>query len=368
MGELATPPIGHGGYEASPLSEWSGGADETQEWFVTRGASAASQETLFTHAWHYLYRPYPGGYPDPVTPLDGARLTRWPCILKYETSSGLWSKAWTPLNENGNVSTEHRPDPSMLLATSNGTLYSFAESTRQLLKMTGPDQAELGDLVPEGQVFLYRNAPHLISSENPRAILNLIDETSIGFSSLPDRIPSVAGPLADFPEGEIIAIDEAGTNDITVDGALELPPITPQVILPEQLLNYSISAGSKPAVDGNDLWIQVDIGITQVESLYPLWNKEWLEKNSPRGGTALARYDGQRWHILPNGLRVFLERSRLDPQVDAPPDTETPPANSLAPPPGASNLVVASYSGLPDPIPRYTIISIDRDPFKFNDE
>jgi hypothetical protein len=57
----------------------------------------------------------------------------------------------------------------------------------------------------------------------------------------------------------------------------------------------------------------------------------------------LARYDGERWHILPNGIRACLRNDDL-----------------RAP---SSNVVAALYPGIPVQKSRYTIISEDTNPF-----
>jgi hypothetical protein len=91
----------------------------------------------------------------------------------------------------------------------------------------------------------------------------------------------------------------------------------------------------------------------------------------------MARYDGTNWHILPNGLRAFLERNRNPEQETLEGPTEDDeegqeeedqkaPGESLEIPPGLKDAVMATYSGLPSIIPRYAVISISTDPFEMS--
>jgi len=350
-----------------PAKDWSGGGAPS-EWFVLRGAVAPLKNDLYAHAWHYLYRPYSGGAVATPTALNGPVLTRWPCILKYTTEEGVWEKSWAPLDSSGDVSTDVVPDPGILLAGSEGSLFGVTVGERRLLTMTGQNEVDVGEVVPNGQLFLYRNQPYIYDpAEAQLGFRSLTDGSYLGFQTLPDRVPGVAGMLADFPQFQSLGIDEAGVLDLSSEGAIELPPRKRQVMLPPYLLNYQVADGAPIQTEGRNLWTLLDIEAVGEESIDPLWSTEWYKANKMEGGQAIARFDGDRWHILPNGLNNFLSRNRIDPPPEPPPD-DPPPGNDLNLPPGASNFVVADYPGLPGLVPKYTIIAVEQDPFKFLNE
>ena len=370
QGLTASAPV-----EASPLSPRTSGSD--QQYFSTRGTLAASGDSVYTHAWHYLYRPYRGGSPDTVTALTGSVLTRWPCVLKYSVSGSSWSTVWAPLREDGSVESELVPDPNALWVTSEGVIYSLNSSDGRRLMTLGADgKSEVSDKpLPEGEVFLYRDQPYLLEKE-PSRIVNLLDSSVIDFSSLPTGIPGNQGIMLLLPEFTTKRFDEPGTNDLSPEGAWKIEGYEPRTVLPDFLINYSLGEGV-PFSDGQDLYAAVEIGVSGVDSIPLMFDKWYIKEVAPQGGSVMARYDGTNWHILPNGLRAFLERNRNpeqetlegpteDDEENEEEEEQKAPGESLEIPPGLKDAVMATYSGLPSIIPRYAVISISTDPFEMS--
>ena len=365
--EIRPSLVESGGLEAEPLTDKKSSAG-VQEWFIPTGAMASSRSVLYTHAWHYVYKPFSGGVPDQSNALTAPILTRWPCVISYDTSTGSWSKAWAPLKDSGDVAESRRPSQSVLMVAQDGTLYSVTETQpRQLLTLDKSGKVEVGPTVHEGSLFVYNNAPYLVTENGYQ---NLKDESLIKVSGLPTILPGQQGPVLAAPEIGLIAIDEAGTNDLSPEGALEINGIDYKTVMPEYFISYTL-ASSTPAVAGKNIYtpINVSLELSAGADFKPeangLFNEDYYTAYKPQGGTVLAHYDGDRWHILPNGLRAFLERERhRPPKVDrVPADDE--PGNKIEAPPGSDQLVAASYAGLPSSVSRYTIVSIDTRPFKF---
>ena len=383
-----------GPVSASPLVAYEAG--QVQQSFTTRGTLAAQGEDVYSHGWHYLYQPHRGEIPDPLTPLNGARLTRWPCVLKYGSQNQTWSLAWSPLDDDGTVRTMHTPHPDFLWATSKGALYSLTSSGERKLMQLMPDgEVKLSDgVLPDGQVFFYRDKPHVLTVA-PSRIVNLEDRSTIDFATLPTGVPGYHGTLLDIPQGQSLRYDEPGTNDISPEGAFKITGYKTQTVLPDVLLSYAFSETARPMACGDDLYVELDVVTQGVDSIHDVFDHEYIEKNTLVGGPAMARYDGERWYILPNGLRAFLERERQrDLEPSAPPfaidendpagrsrpqdqkpkdedeEEEQPrkPGDTLDIPPGMANAVMAKYPGLPSVIPRYSVISVSTDPFESQSE
>lgn len=353
------------GFEASPLTDRSGTAG-TQEWFIPSGTFTSSSTTMYTHGWHYLYQPFRGGVPDQITPFTAAKVTRWPCVLSYSTESGVWQKAWAPLRDSGEVQTDRVPSQSVLLATDDGTLYSVTTgSTRQLLTLDKSGRAEVGPTVPQGQMFIYQNEPYVVTAFGYQ---NVKSGETISIKSLPTHLAGQAGRVW-WNDIGIIGIDEAGTNDLSPDGALDLSTTQTKTVMPSHTIAYTLTGN--PAVAGNNIFSLVNISVetsageTIDTETNGLFNEKYYEKYRPAGGTTLARFDGDRWQILPNGLRAFLERRR---HIAEDPNQERPPGSTLDAPPGSDKMLAASYSGLPPATSRFAIICIDTDPFKFSND
>ena len=324
------------------LIPWgSAGTAQTQQKFVTRGAIAPDRNSIYSHGWHFVYQPHDGSFPDEITEIDGSTLTKWPCVLKY-TVDGKWEKAWTSLKEDGSVESEHRPDPGVLAVTSDGKLFSVNQpeegEQRRLLTLDGTN-TKLGDPVPSGQIIVYKDAPYLVSADPTRPPLMNLNGSGedIDFQSLPDFLPEIHGEVVDTTGTEALILNiEGGYSGEPLNSTKKLT----YTARPRYDFEYSIAPGSKIALDGTDLWAVVNINVIESE---PTFEKGYLEppfQEGPR--TTLARYDGERWHILPNGLRTCLKSS-----VAAP----------------GSGVVAAIYQGLPPQMSRYSIISVDTNPF-----
>ena len=335
--------------QVGSLIDWGlGGQRKTQQVFQSRGAFYPVKDTVYTHGWHQLYQPHDGSFPYPPGWLDGSTLTRWPCILKYTIKKG-WEKAWTGLKEDGSVSSELRPDPTVLAVTSTGVIYTVTEpeekKQRRLVTINGRSITE-GDPVPDGQLIVYDDRPYLVSSDPDRApLINLLSaEASIDFRSLPDFLPELYGEVVDVTGTEMLLIGmEGGYQGEPLDSSKRLT----YTARPRYELKYSLDHTSQIAVDGPDLWAIVNI---ELEELEPTYEKGYMEGPFPvdektRIGKrkALGRYDGERWHILPAGLRATLKNTG----IGAP----------------GSGVVAAIYPGLPKQVSRYSIISVDTNPF-----
>ena len=342
------PPATNPGQVGS-LVDWSmGGPRETQQVFQTRGAFCPVRDTVYSHGWHQLYQPHDGSFPYPPGFLDGSTLTRWPCILKYTIDKG-WEKAWTGLKEDGSVGSELRPDPTVLAVTSTGVIYSVTEpkeeKQRRLLTINGRSISE-GDPVPDGQLVVYDDRPYIVSGDPDKApLINLLsEEGSIDFESLPQFTPELYGEVVDVTGTEMLVIGmEGGYQGEPLDSSKRLT----YTARPRYEFQYTLDPNSQIAVDGKDLWAIVQI---ELEELEPTYEKSYVEgpfpvdkKTKIGKRTDLGRYDGERWHILPAGLRATL----VDQGLSAP----------------GSNVVAALYGGLPKQVSRYSIIAVDTNPF-----
>ena len=345
-----------GDFVVGALVDWSSGSSVTlQEGFVTRGAIAAYKNKLYSHGWHYLYRRHNGNIPSEITAITGSQLTRWPCVLVYDHDSNRWDKAWAPLDNTGNVKTEWLPDPTTLLVDSVGNAYTRSlGASQKLLTLETNGQVQVGSQnLSQGHLFLYQDTPHLVRADG---LVNLKTGNEIGFDTLVSRIPEIYGPLSVPGPGEDGMVINYGFTLGDADNGGSGAPIKSELtevrtVRLETNIQYSIPTDARPAVDGNDLWIKLDIQGTTSDPSYDffgqdkgpeIWNK-----------TALARYDGQRWHILPHGLRAL---------VDGPP---LPSSVNLTPPSGSEAPICARYNGLPGQIARYAVVSIDTNPFEF---
>lgn len=350
-----------GRFQAGVLKDWSEvQTPPVQEWFVTQGAVAAQQQDIYSYAWHYLYLPYSGSDQDQPSPLTGSRVVRWPCVLKYTLGSDTWEKVWAPLQESGQLRTARQPDLNVLLVAQNGTLYSLLEGQRELVTLENND-IKTGPSVPPGSLFVYRNEPWVCTPEGK--LVCVTSDQEINFTSLPHKVPGVAGPSLDIPQQESLEIDEAGTVDLTPEGALEWTGTVERTSFPEYEILYSLSG--VPKVIGNDLIALVEIELLE-NAVAEFINPQFIKDNRWNGGTTLARYDGTRWHIMPLGLRAFLDRKRHEPPPQE--GVTPPPGDTLEPPEGANSLVPCVYTGLTKKLNRYAILSIDTLPFEFQNE
>lgn len=329
------------GVTIDSLVEWK--KSSVQQKFQSRGAIFPVGEAVYSHGWHYVYRPHDGSTPEEPTILDGSILTRWPCVLKYSDGGG-WEKAWSGLKENGSVISEIWPDPNVLLVTSNGKLYSTTplskEKDRFLLSLDSNDVKKLGDPIPDGPIIMYRDEPYLmIGSSSTTAFKNLVrDGKDIDFSTLPTYLPELSGEVVDVTGTEMLILGmEGGYQGEPLDSTKRLA----YTARPQTDIAYALAGGAKVAVDGPDLWVVLNVVVDVSE---PTFEKGYKSPPYPDGvHQTLARYDGERWHILPNGIRACLRNS----------DLKAP----------SKNVVAALYPGMPVQKSRYTIISEDTNPF-----
>lgn len=311
--------------------------------YSLRGTIAAHGNTVYSHAWHYLYRQY-GGRAEtiPVDEFIGVSVTRWPCILKYDTQGDEWEVAWSSLDDSGDVKSPQLPDPSVLLVDSGGKFYSRTTDTpKRLLTLDGKNTT-LGNTLPEGQMFLYQDQPYAATE---RGLVNLATNNTIGFETLVSRLPEITG-MAVADEGSLIVGAEDLEGEAAGAGAaLSADNPTLRTTRPQYDFTYSVEPGVVPAADDKDLWLTLKVQMVQNEPTYPLLG------NPPYPAatevSALARFDGERWHILPNGLRALLQ------------------TEGLAAPSTARKLYAPRYAQLPAARARYTVLSISTEAFDF---
>ncbi|MCA9776626.1 MAG: hypothetical protein KC800_07920 [Candidatus Eremiobacteraeota bacterium] len=322
------------------LVEWKKAS--VQQKFETRGAIYPVGDVVYSLGWHYLYLPHDGSTPDEPDVLDGSTLTRWPCVLKYSEGGG-WQKAWTGLKESGAVVSELQPDPDILLVTSAGKIYSATPPTnglRTLLALESNSVKKVGDPFADGRLILYRDEPYLVvPSSSTMAFRNLLrDGEDVDFATLPIYLPELSGEVVDVTGTEMLVLGmEGGYQGEPLDSTKRLT----YTARPQTDISYTLPPGAGVAVDGEDLWAVLNVAVDASE---PTFEKAYVTPPYPDGvRQTLARYDGERWHILPNGLRACLRND----------DLRAPSAN----------VVAAIYPGLPIQKSRYTIIAEDTDPF-----
>lgn len=357
----------HGAPVAVPATREGSSGMSPSSWYVTRGAIAASGKDLYSHAWHYLYRPHQGGVPDEITPLSGSRLTRWPCLLRYSEDAG-WSKVWGALTDGGSVDTTLVPDSSRLWAASNGKLFSLTSgSDRRILVFEKGRVDLLEGTVPPGDLILYRDELFVRGTEGSQ-LVGLESGARISLATMPTGIPGIEGEMFDFPSGpeQSMGITEAGILDTSSTGALDLPPRKLFTLLPNYLLSYAMSGA--PLADKENLFVPVRIEVEGVDGVGELWDTELVQEQLPQGGVALARFGDESWQVQPSGLRYFLLREVLDPLPKDPRAEPRLAGEDVHLPPGFSQAVIATYDGLPPIAPRYSVVSIDTRPFEFRDE
>jgi hypothetical protein len=327
-----------------PVLTWSEAATTpSRRGHILRGAIAAHGETVYSHAWEYLYKHHSG--PEvaaPISPILGSTITRWPCVRRYDLQEKKWTTAWSALKDNGDVKSPVIPDQQVLLVDSEGVCYSqTTEPPRRLVRLEPGGNVGLGDELPEGTLFIYKNQPHLLSKDPSRpGILNLETRAVIGFESLPARIPEISGPIVAEMDNEMM---DPGLAELEVSPLGEEMEGSPEMrtVRKEYNLRYEIDPAATVACDDDNLYTRLLIKLEEREPTYEYFGAFGL--NAP--GSVMARYDGSRWHILPNGLMASLVEG-----ISAP----------------GGQLFCASYPGLPEPKSRYTVVSIDVDHFEFS--
>jgi hypothetical protein len=330
--------------DTNSLVDWSSvSTPPPNRGYSLRGCIAAYKKTVYSHAWEYLYRSYDGApvAMNPIPEVVGSTLTRWPCIRKYDSEEKQWSTVWSALKDNGDVKSEVLPDPEVLLVTSQGVCYSRTlETPYRLLKLDSGGNASIGKEIPNGQIFLYQDRPFAVSSEPP-GLVDLEGGKDIGFGTLVSRIPEIFGPVVTQMPNEEMGNGLSKLEVSSLDGD---DPTTPEMRTVRQQydLTYSITPGSSVVCDGKDLYTNISIAMTKEQPSYELFGGFAL-KDPPR--SILARYDGERWHILPNGLLAALTQGIASP---------------------GGQMFCAHYDELPSDKSRYSVISIDTDPFEFS--
>lgn len=331
--------------DSSGLIEWSTAAKTpNQRGYVLQGAIAAHGQIVYSFGWEYLYRHYNGPFmPAPIPPIVGNTMTRWPCVRSYDLADKKWSTVWSSLQDNGDVKSDLVPDSGVLLVNSDGLCYSRTTSQPpRLLELQRGGGVTLGETIPGNVMFMYRNQPHAVSSDpSEPGIINLISRERFNFDSLPHRIPEIYGPVVAAMSNET---PDDGLSELEISSLGPDSSETPEVrtVRCEYNLSYQVDPGGSIASDGDDLYVDLLVRVEKKEPTYEFFGNFAFE-----GGqrSVLARYDGERWHILPHGLMAAL-------------------INGLSGPGG--EMFCAHYSGLPKAKSRYTVVSIDTDPFELS--
>lgn len=315
--------------------------------YVLRSAIAARKEAVYSHAWEYLYRHYDGvPSPAPVPRVFGNTIIRWPCVRKYDLGNKAWSTAWSALGDDGQVKSTVVPDSSVLFAGANDTLYSRTlENPSRLLTLEAGGRVAVGKPLNNGNLFIYQDKPYTISNRSGKpGLLNLLDDSVIGFESLPARLPEVTGMVVANIENEEYAMLGTSALDVSsFNGDGDAVPVM-RTIRRRHDFSYSLSPTAGVTVDGDDLYASLIITVNRAEPTYETFGSDKLNDPPPSG--VLARFDGERWHILPGGLMAQL-------------------VNGLPAPSGLPFSL--TYAGLPGNISRYSVIAIDTDPFEFKE-
>lgn len=314
-----------------------------QRGYSLHGAIAAHRDTVYSFAWENLYLHYDGQTPaPPLPPTVGSHFLRWPCVQAYDRKKKTWSTVWSALRDNGRLHASTPLDTAFLLVDSQGQLFSRTlETPPRLAKLESSGGVELLRALPPGPVVMYRDAPHGVSPErNQPGLINLLTQERIGFSSLPTSLPEIAGPVVVEMEGETPDMGLADLKAASQVGATEQPE--PRTLRPAYRISYQVDSQSQLLADGQDLFAQVRVNLEAQEPSYEEFHPQALEAPT---APLLMRYDGQRWHVLPNGLMAAL-------------------VHGLPAPPG--EMFCAHYGDLPSPHRRYTVVAIDTDPFEFS--
>jgi hypothetical protein len=312
--------------------------------YVLNGAIAAHGKTVYSYAWEYMYKHFNGQFvAAPVPLILGSTITRWPCVRKYNLAEKEWSTAWSGLKDNGDVSSAVLPDLNLLLVNSEGTMFSRTnELPRRLVRLDSGGNLSVGDEIPGEKMFMYQNEPHAISQDPEKpGIKNLVSRKLIGFETLPSRIPEIAGPVVVEIDNETMdnGLSEIEVSPLGTD-MKGLPEM--RTVRQEHNFTYQLDPAGSVATDGDDLYAQLTISMTKEQPTHELFGNFEIEGPA---ASVMARYDGTRWHILPHGLLAAL-------------------TNPLPAPGG--EMFCAYYEGLPDAKSRYTVVSIDVDPFELS--
>ncbi len=327
-------------FPAEGTQDWSGSSRLTRT-VSLRGAITAYKNVVYSHAWQYLYLRYSGGSTTPpYTAQTGSRILRWPCIVKFDIDDKRWSFAWNPLKDNGDITSPLVPKPENLWV-SGSKLYALNSSnSNELFELNSNGSATRKGIVNGGRAVVYQEKIYTPSSDTARPGLVAIDGgAAIDFKTLPERIPMIAGPVIPPPPSQILGYD---LSKVEVSELGESQPTQVRTVVPLLNITYSISSSSGMASAGQDLYLNIVPAVETVKSESEVIGQFNLGAAST---PVFARYDGSRWHILPNGVMAALQ----NPSLSSP----------------GSQILCASYDGLRQPCNRYSVISISTDPFEF---
>ena len=315
--------------------------------YSMNGAIAARKTTVYSFAFEYLYVHYDGGAPAiPIDPVVGSTITRWPCVRSYNTEDKTWATAWSALKDNGDVKSTLRPDITILKVDSQGVCYSRTkDAPYRLLTLTKNGNVERGDEIPgNGNFFIYQDEPYVISPDaNKPGLLSLKTDKLIDFSSLPNLLPEIAGPVITSMPNENPEPGTAPLDISSLDGSTEDDPIPEsRTVRHPYYLRYRVDPSADIVSDDKDLYCTVSIEMEKGQASFDTIGNFDLGSGTY---SCLARYDGERWHIMPHGLMAAVT------------------AGMSAP---GNRMFCARYDGLPTDVPRYTVIATSTDYFKMS--
>lgn len=340
------PPSLSAGFHASDdgAVEWSTIPPlAPQRGYRITGAIAAYKNSVYCFAQEYVYKSYNGApQSDPIPPKVGTTITRWPCIRQYDLETKSWLTAWSAIDDDGSLHPGPQPDSRLLLVTSNGTFYTRTfDDPPKLLKLSGKGEAEVGPEIGTRSVFLYRDLPYTLSEDPDHPGFIPLDKGQpITLDSLPNYIPEIAGPIVVSSAPD--SASPTPGNDTTLGGTEGSGEPENRTFRPARRLIFNLPPTSKVITCQEDLYTVLSLRTEDEKASFPPFSEfDPVEKFLG----ILARYDGERWHLLPNGLLPMLTSSDL-----------TPPG---------SLMLCASYPNLPKALARYTVLAIDTRPFEF---
>ena len=349
-------------YPAEGNQEWSG-ASIVARAVTLRGVIASQGETVYSHAWQYLYLRYSGSGEAPPLPVQvGSRIIRWPCIVKYDANEKKWEFAWNPLKDNGDLTSQLKPHPDKLWVDSKAIYGVSSSNTNELLKLEPNGDVSSEGVLHQGQVVLYQNKPYTVSSDlaNP-GLVAAKDGARIDFKSLPDRIPAIIGPV--YPAQPVDILGPLAVSNLEIS-EFSSEPVT-RTVRRQETITYSIPSTTSIVASGTDLYLNLEPKVEIFEADAPRYGDFEIGIGTSK---VLARYDGQRWHILPNGLMASLQGMREQRETTRVEDSRTfqTTGQTGVNSPG-DQFFLAQYEGMPDPANRYTVVSISTDPFEFEE-
>lgn len=331
-------------FEAVGDREWQSSSSAAITAVSLRGAIVSQGEVVYSHAWKYLYLPYTGSTAVPPLSVQiGSRILRWPCVVRHKAGEKDWTVVWDPLKDSGELTSQTVPDPTTLWVDSKAGLYALnLDRPQELIKLNADGSVSSVGAVNDRKLVVYNDTPYTVSQDPAKPGLTAVSgDARIDFETLPKRIPAVAGPWVVPPPAQVIGYDMSELEISKFDDSPQ--PTELRTFLAEVGLDFEVSDAEGLAACGDDLYARLKPNVEILEPTIPMAGA--FEHGTP-ASQVLARFDGRRWHILPNGLLAALRGGQ---RLNSP----------------DGRILCARYEGLPNRAYRYTVISLSCDPFEF---